>query len=176
MRCRFPRFWNALCMLSSVYKLPWLFSEDGSSVFLHNTANHLPVCTVSLARIPQFGIDCLYFFVDWSTPQMRPNNLFAFCIWQFFFCGAATQSGSWPPHSWGFLDYTQRRTTVGGTPLDEWSASRRDLYLTTHNTHNRKTSMPPVGFEPTISAGERPQTYALDRAATGTGASDNYSW
>ena len=29
--------------------------------------------------------------------------------------------------------------------------------------------MPPVGFEPTISAGEWPQTYALDRAATGTG-------
>jgi len=29
--------------------------------------------------------------------------------------------------------------------------------------------MPPVGFEPMISAGERPQTYALDRAATGTG-------
>ena len=28
--------------------------------------------------------------------------------------------------------------------------------------------MPPAGFEPTISAGERPQTYALDRAATGT--------
>ena len=29
--------------------------------------------------------------------------------------------------------------------------------------------MPPVAFESTISAGERPQTYALDRAATGTG-------
>ena len=29
--------------------------------------------------------------------------------------------------------------------------------------------MLPVGFEPTISAGERPQTYALDRAAPGTG-------
>jgi hypothetical protein len=29
--------------------------------------------------------------------------------------------------------------------------------------------MPPVGFEPTISVGERPQTYALDRAVTGTG-------
>jgi len=29
--------------------------------------------------------------------------------------------------------------------------------------------MPPVGFELTISAGERPQTYALDRAATDTG-------
>ena len=33
--------------------------------------------------------------------------------------------------------------------------------------------MPPVGFEPTISAGERPQTYALDRAATGTGLSSH---
>ena len=29
--------------------------------------------------------------------------------------------------------------------------------------------MPPVGFEPTIIAGERPQTDALDRTATGTG-------
>jgi hypothetical protein len=29
--------------------------------------------------------------------------------------------------------------------------------------------MPPVGFEPKISAGERPKTYALDRMATGTG-------
>jgi hypothetical protein len=50
-----------------------------------------------------------------------------------------------------FLDHTQRRTTVGRTPLDEWSARRRDLYLTTHNTHNRQISVPPLGFEPTIS-------------------------
>jgi hypothetical protein len=85
------------------------------------------------------------------------------------FCGAATQRGSLPLHSWGFLDHTQQRTTVGRTTLDEWSARRRDLYLTTHNTHNRHTSMPPVGFELTISADKRPQTYTLDRAATGTG-------
>jgi len=35
--------------------------------------------------------------------------------------------------------------------------------------------MTPAGFfffEPTISAGERPQTHALNRAATGTG----YQW
>jgi len=32
--------------------------------------------------------------------------------------------------------------------------------------------MHPVGYEPTISAGERPQTYALDRAASGTGGVD----
>jgi len=29
--------------------------------------------------------------------------------------------------------------------------------------------MPPVEFEPKISTGERPKTYALDRVATGTG-------
>jgi hypothetical protein len=86
----------------------------------------------------------------------------------FFLLYAATQRGSWPPHSWGFLDHTEWHTTVGRTHLDEWSARRRELYLT-HNTHNRQTSMPPVGLEPTISAGERPQTYALHRAAAGTG-------
>jgi hypothetical protein len=55
-----------------------------------------------------------------------------------------------------FLDHTQRLTTVGRTPLDERSARHRDLYLTTRDTHNRQIYMPPVGFEPTISAGERP--------------------
>jgi hypothetical protein len=33
--------------------------------------------------------------------------------------------------------------------------------------------MPPLGFEPTIAVGERPYTYALDRAATGTGNSSH---
>ena len=69
---------------------------------------------------------------------------------------------------WGFIIHEvsrlpQRRTIVGRTPLDEGN-----LYLTTHNTHNRQTSMPVVGFEPTISAAEWPQTHALDRAATWT--------
>jgi hypothetical protein len=35
--------------------------------------------------------------------------------------------------------------------------------------------MPSVGFEPTISAGERPQIYALDSVATGTGTDTVYS-
>jgi hypothetical protein len=108
---------------------------------------------------------------DWSTWE---KVLFfqtahrSLCI---FLCGAATQRRSWPPHFEVSKSHTQRRTTVGRTPLDEWSAHRRDLYLTKHNTHNRQTSMPPVGFEPTISEGERQQTYALDRAASGTGRS-----
>ena len=31
-----------------------------------------------------------------------------------------------------FLDRTKQHTTVGRTPLDEWSASRKDFHLTTH--------------------------------------------
>jgi hypothetical protein len=32
--------------------------------------------------------------------------------------------------------------------------------------------MPPTGFELSIPAGERPQTYALDRAAAETGCTE----
>ena len=89
--------------------------------------------------------------------------IYIFSLWR---CGPAWVMAS---SFLRFLGHTQRRITVGRTPLDEWSARRRDLYLTTHNTQHRQTSMPRVGFEPTISAGERPKTFALDRAATGTG-------
>jgi hypothetical protein len=58
---------------------------------------------------------------------------------------------------------TLRHTTLGRTPLDEWSARHRDLYLTTHNTHNRQTSTPPAGFKPAIPVSERLQTHALDK-------------
>jgi hypothetical protein len=55
-----------------------------------------------------------------------------------------------------FHDHTQRRTTVGRTALDEWSARLRDLYLTTHATNIHA----PGG----IRTHERSR-----RAATGTG-------
>ena len=62
-----------------------------------------------------------------------------------------------------------RNTTLGRTPLNEWSARRRDLYLTTHNTHKREPFIPLAEFEPAIPASERPQTNAVDREATGIG-------
>ena len=69
-----------------------------------------------------------------------------------------------------FLDHIQRRTVVGRNPLDEWSAPHRDLYLTTHSTHNRHTKIHvPGGIEPTTSVRERPQSHTLDRVATGIG-------
>jgi hypothetical protein len=50
-----------------------------------------------------------------------------------------------------------QRHTLGRNPLDEISGRRKYLYLITHNNHKRQTSMPPTGFEPAITANERPQ-------------------
>jgi len=78
----------------------------------------------------------------------------------YFLAGGAQQ----PPVGQGLLIHevsrSQRRTTVGRTPLDEWLAHHRDLYLTTHNTRNTEIHAP-LGFEPTISVGKRQQTYAF---------------
>jgi hypothetical protein len=60
------------------------------------------------------------------------------------------------PHT--YLGFTITHTTLGRTPLDEGSARRRDLYLTTHNAYNRQAPIPPAGFEPRIPASERPKT------------------
>ena len=110
-------------------------------------------------------VHSIYVYLEFGAVRLLLNiwNLFFFLLWR---CDPTRVMAS---SFLRFVDHIQRHTTVRRTPLGEWSARRRDLYLTTHNTHNRQTSMPPVGFEPTISAGERPQTYALDRAATGTG-------
>ena len=67
------------------------------------------------------------------------NSLFV-CFWRDIPQWATTSSFT------KFLHHTQRRTTVGRTPLDKRSARRRDLYPTTHNLHNRQTSIPRWDF------------------------------
>jgi len=83
-------------------------------------------------------------------------------------CGASARCRAVISIYRGFA-ITLRHATLGRNPPDECSARRRDLYLTTHNTHKRQTSMPPACFEPTIPGSDRPKTYALDRTATGIG-------
>jgi hypothetical protein len=61
----------------------------------------------------------------------------------------ASRSHADTPHSVGLL-------WTSDQPDEETST------YTTHNTHNRQTSMYPAGFEPTIPVSERPQTHALD--------------
>ena len=77
----------------------------------------------------------------------------------------------------GFLTIeVPRYTTLGETPLDGWSARRRDLYLTTHNTHKGQTFVPPSVFEPAVPASERQKTHTLDRADTVIGAYPPIWW
>jgi hypothetical protein len=71
------------------------------------------------------------------TPLYKLVNLF---------CGATAQRAMASSFT-RFPDHTQRRTTVGRTPLDERSARHRDLYLTTHNTQKKQTSMLRTRFE-----------------------------
>jgi len=81
--------------------------------------------------------------------------------------GATAPSGTRPPHHQGFT-ITLRHTTLVKTPLDEWSARRRDLYI--HNSQNsqeRETSKLPAGFEPAFPASDGPETHAFHGAATG---------
>jgi hypothetical protein len=95
---------------------------------------------------------CIYYFLWLCSPARAMTS-----------SDCASQRGLWPPLSVSparamassdcsparamassssrFPDHTRRRATVGRTPLDEWSVRRRDLYLTTHNTHNRKKNI-----------------------------------
>ena len=72
------------------------------------------------------------------------------------------------PHYRGFM-ITLRHNTISRTSLDELSARSRDLYLKETQYSQETDIHAPAGFEPTIPASELPQTYALDRSATGIG-------
>ena len=103
--------------------------------------------------------------------KIRKKNLFFFANrLHFLFLFGATA----PPVGHGLIIHEVSRShiTTQHTRCDSSgrviSSSQRPLCVNTNNTHNRQTSMTPVGFKPIISAGERPQTYPIDRTATGT--------
>jgi hypothetical protein len=84
----------------------------------------------------------------------------------YFSSHGATAPREPASHYRGFT-ITLRHTTLSRIPLDDWSARQGYLYLSTHNTHKRQTSVLLAGFETAILASEGPQTHALDSAATG---------
>ena len=103
------------------------------SIFWDVTQLKLVVCYTRfgcLERKPTTHRSCATFRT--SKDLSRPLVVCLFvCFWRYIP----------PPFQWGraspftrFLDHTQKRTTVGSTPLDEGSARRRDLYLTTLKT------------------------------------------
>jgi hypothetical protein len=140
------------------------FNVDNSALFPHciskvlrmvSTINYCFIIQQSLIGLYNKGTPCSLWGTNWIYTYI-------FFLWRY---GPTRNMAS---SFFRFLDPTQRRNTDGRTPLDEWAGRRRDLQLTTHNTHKRQTLMPSAGFETAIPTSERPQTYATDRAATGT--------
>jgi hypothetical protein len=58
------------------------------------------------------------------------------------FSGSAAQGGLWFPRPQGFLITNNDAPQSVDLLLDEWSAGRRDLYLTTHNTQYTNIQAP----------------------------------
>ena len=83
-----------------------------------------------------------------------------------------TMNTSIPPSS-----HDARAPSGPGTPHYRgllWTSDRVDgENLRTNNSRKGQTSMPPVGYEPSFPESKRPQSHALDRAATGIGAYRN---
>jgi hypothetical protein len=102
----------------------------------------------------------------------RVERIYVLHFMGFFLSFCWRNSPQWPSASLftRFLDHTQRRTTVRRSPPDECLARRRDHSTRQHTKPTTPTTpMPPMGFEPKLSAGERPKTYAPYLVATGTG-------
>ena len=94
------------------------------------------------------------------------TNLLCTCFWRN---SPPPPSGPGPPHSRGF------QITHKDAPQSKgllWTSDQLVAETSPDNTkHSLDTDIhaSSVGFEPTISATERPQTHALDSAANGTG-------
>jgi hypothetical protein len=91
--------------------------------------------------------DCIFLFYHGATAPPSPPT-----VGQGLLIIEASRSPSDTPHSVGLL----------------WTSDQLVAETSTsQHTTDRHPPMPPAGFEPTIQAGERPHTHALDRAATG---------
>ena len=94
------------------------------------------------------------------------KNIHTIFLW---YC---SQRGPRPPHSWAsWITHNDASQSVELLWTSDQPVAETSTWQHTTLTTNIYA---PVGFEPTISAAERPQTYALDRAATGTGIYTSY--
>ena len=84
-----------------------------------------------------------------------------------FSCGATAILGPRMPLCWG-LEVTQKHTTLGITPLDEWSARRRDLYPD-NTQYSQETDILALGGIRTGNPSKRAVAYPRLRATAGIG-------
>jgi len=122
---------------------------DASFAFSAN--NSLPLDCVTCGHVSSNR----HFWAHSSTVYRIHNQNIDLPLF-FFYFGAAAPSGRRIPHSWGF--YTILSYTPHSVEL-LWTSDRLDAENSTCTTqHSQQISMPPVGFERTISEGERPGT------------------
>jgi hypothetical protein len=136
------RLWSPVALQpSACYGLLWLCSLARAMACCGSAAQRRLWPPVALQPSAGYGLLWLY------SPERAMAS-----------CGCTAQRWLWPPEAlqpsagygllWlyspartmaslftSFRDHTQRRATVGRTPLDVLSAHRRDLYLTTHATN-----------------------------------------
>ena len=123
-----PEYWKHLC--SHLYCLQLNTDCHRTEIFnshlnAANTQTHTHTQSVHLQTCP-FGF-CRGF-------RNLVSNFIAFVAVVFVVFWRDSPQWAMASSFLRFLDHTQRRITVGRTPLDEWSARRRDLYLTTLTT------------------------------------------
>ena len=124
----------------STVKNMWPAVDRHSSI---NRALNIEVARSNPTKSPDAHSCCcdvLYEEIYWHTLVTGTGGNYLmrnFIICNVFFLWRCGPTRAMVPSFLRTLGHTQRRITVDRTPLDEWSARRRDLYLTTHNTHNR---------------------------------------
>jgi hypothetical protein len=84
---------------------------------------------------------------EWRGSTLRPVRYYCYYYYYYYYyyyaCVLFTHfSHDASARSGPGFTIKLRHTTLGRTPLGEWSARRRNLYVTTHNNHNRQTSIP----------------------------------
>jgi hypothetical protein len=139
-----------------VLKILWILSSISYASFAHNWCRWCKQTGLSLRRT---GFStrslCVASVVDKLALRKVPSTYFRFLLSQSFHqCSILIHSYIFFPMARqplgglgrlifrGFTITHIRHTTLGRTPLDEGPVRRRDLYLTTHNTQKRQTSMP----------------------------------
>jgi len=139
-----------------IIEWPTLFTLGRRGSYCYNPENggvrqnSPPTFAVSVLEL--HGVKTLKTII-WIIWMLSFHTLLAF----FLQCPTASFRPG-PSHYRGFTIARSNTNIFGRTPLDEWSARHRVLYMTTHNSHKRQTAMTPLGFEPTIPACDRPQT------------------
>jgi len=119
---------------------PWLVSTDsGTCSYQCFLSNCTPVSLHMLKCSCAHTLSCLFMYCSFAS--IGHADIMWCTVYYYYYLPLQPPQWAMASSFTRFLDHTQRRTTVRRTPMDEWSARRTDLYLTTHNTHNRQTSI-----------------------------------